>query len=353
MAAGLRSLVPSFLAAVLFLVAPAVAQPSFLPPTPCGQILTVQAGSLLTFTATAAANTGVPGEIVVLNSGPLPPGATFTPPLPVAASGTNITVSSTFDWTPTGADIGPHSVTLFAGNQLQQLDQCTVLIDVVTSTLPVFIPPTPCNQNLTATVGVPFTYTVSATAPGVAIAILSGALPGTSTHNPPLPLQVAGTPYPVATSVFNWTPTQADTGNHFISYVAFNQFGQSTFCTVQITVSECMLFLGLQAANYNMGGPDRFLLDPLHWFVVTLTDLPTIHLLPNPALQGVHVYAQIGMYNPSVFPWDPLQMSHGLDITLGSGAVPYGNGGSGITMWLTQPPLLGGTLSFGFYIPGI
>ncbi|MCH7760913.1 hypothetical protein IIA15_05855, partial [candidate division TA06 bacterium] len=78
-------------------------------PTPAdGAAFTLNAGSSLNFTVKAS-DPDIE-ETVTLNHGGLPAGATF--PLPAAAN----PVQSTFTWTPTASQVGPHIVTFIATN---------------------------------------------------------------------------------------------------------------------------------------------------------------------------------------------------------------------------------------------
>ncbi len=138
-----------------------------------------------------------------------------------------------------------------------------------------------------------------------------------------------------------------------MTYFAFNKFGQATPCQVTILVGECYLLLGEVSANRNLGNTDTMLVDATWWAPVTMESIPQVYITNDPVFHGMHVFAQIGMFNPDVFPNDPLQLTHGLDITIGVGATPYGNGGSGMTLSLVNPPTLGGTLRFAFTIPGM
>jgi hypothetical protein len=351
----MKSILPPCLllaAVTLSLSSMAVAQaPLFSAATPCGQILTVQAGNTLTYNVEVSANTGLPGEGVFLNSTTLPGTATHTTPLPVFIQGPPATATTTFNWTTGPGDVGVHAVTYVSQNTLQQSTNCTIIIDVVLSTLPVFIPPTPCGQTLNASVGVPFSFTVSAIAPGVAIALLSGQLPNGATHTPPLPLQIVGPQYPVASSVFDWTPTQADSGLHTFEYAAFNQFGQQTNCSISVLVAECYLLLSTRG-SLNMpiaGSNGNYLLTyPDFVYPVTMEEIPSFAIPAWAA--GLEIFAQIAMYNPSVFPTDPIKMSDALRVTVGGPVVNYGPTNGGMSIWLANAPTVGSSTDIRFSI---
>jgi hypothetical protein len=65
-----------------------------------------------------------PGDVVTLTSGPLPAGASLTPPLP--ASGNPI--CTTFNWTPLSSQVGNTTVTFTATDTHQRTAQCQVTI---------------------------------------------------------------------------------------------------------------------------------------------------------------------------------------------------------------------------------
>ncbi len=90
----------------------------------CGSTVVVEANSALSFLISASDNDA--GDIVTLDVMNLPAGATMTPPLPTAGN----PVSSTFDWTPTDADIGNYLVTFKATDTDQNETTCDVELEV-------------------------------------------------------------------------------------------------------------------------------------------------------------------------------------------------------------------------------
>lgn len=349
----LRSFLPCLGFALAIGLQPAlVSQDPVFISTPCGAVQFATVGVPISIPVSAAAATGQQGETVVLASGALPNGSTMTPSLPAQVTGSPAVVTSTFDWTPTTADVGFVAIGFVAINQLSLSAQCSIVFDVVA--LPTFDPPTPCGQVLTATVGVPITFNVQASCLGNFVSLIDGGIPAGASHNPPLPLTNAG-PNPSVSTTFTWTPTNAQIGQHFINYLAFNKQGLPSFCTVQIGVAECFLFLGLQSGNHQIGpsSMDRLLVDPFIALPISMTSSPSIPILNHPMFHGMHIYVQVGMNNPNVFPNDPVQMSPGLDVILGVGVNQYAHGGSGVFLFPTTSPVLGGTLSFGIYIPGL
>lgn len=118
---------------------------------------------------------------------------------------------------------------------------------------------------------------------------------------------------------------------------------------------ECLVLLGFRTANIalNPWPTDRLLVEPEIWLSTTMEVAPWFTIPNDPIFQGFTFYAQVGMFNPAVFPSDPLQMSHGMAVTVGQGVTNYGVGGSGITGWPSGPVDLGSTFRFFFSIPGL
>ena len=103
----------------------------FAPPTPCGQTFQAIVGVPFSFPVAASAATGLPGNTVTLAGGAIPAGAVHAPALPLSQSGQNATVTTTFTWTPTAAQVGPHTLTYTATNQLSQASTCSVAVNVL------------------------------------------------------------------------------------------------------------------------------------------------------------------------------------------------------------------------------
>ena len=104
----------------------------FVPPTPCGQTFQAIVGIPVQFTVAASAATGLPGNAVTLAAGAMPAGAALVPALPQTQVGQNILVSSSFSWTPTALQVGPHTLVYTATDQLSQVATCTIQVDVIT-----------------------------------------------------------------------------------------------------------------------------------------------------------------------------------------------------------------------------
>jgi hypothetical protein len=100
--------------------------PVFDPPTPCGEDFNVDAGQAMSFPVVALATNGLPGAFATLTASGVPSGAYFTPALPTSGQ----PAAATFHWTPTNADLGPHTITLTATDQTGAQKSCPVVIEV-------------------------------------------------------------------------------------------------------------------------------------------------------------------------------------------------------------------------------
>jgi hypothetical protein len=199
------------------------------------------------------------------------------------------------------------------------------------------------------TVGVPIAFHVTGRDgdPTDLVRLTVTGLPGGATLDPPLP--ALGNP--VATEC-RWTPTLAQVGVHAIVFTATDRGGLTTRCAVRIEIAECYLFLGVQSVDHGLGGEDRLYTLPLAFWPVTMEDVPSFRIPNDPGLRGVEVFEQVAMWNPTMFPRDPLQMSNGLAVVLGGTAAEYGLD-SGIKLFALGPPALGSTFRVGFRILGM
>ncbi|MBI4879446.1 MAG: hypothetical protein HY812_07260 [Planctomycetes bacterium] len=200
-----------------------------------------------------------------------------------------------------------------------------------------------------ASVGVPLVFTVTGkdANPADIVTITASGVPAGASLVPPLP--VAGNP---VSTTFTWIPGNGDTGTHHVVFTITDSGGLETICEVTIEVAECYLFFGFVKIDEVISpAGDRVVVKPFLVYPVTMETIPVIAIPANAALIGLHLYAQIGMYNPLVFPADPIKMSNGLDIVIEGNTTPYGPS-SGMTTWVAQPALLGGALDVKFSIDG-
>ena len=135
---------------------------------------------------------------------------------------------------------------------------------------------------------------------------------------------------------------------------------------VRITQSECAqavcyLVIGARTAEIRVGRDphDVLLVKPKRpkndWVIpITRETMPTFKVPKDPKLVGKHMYMQVYMNNPIDFPRNPVQVSNGVDITLGSTEmpVPYGPANT-IQLWGVTPAPLGGELELTFDIDGL
>ncbi len=185
---------------------------------------------------------------------------------------------------------------------------------------PEFEAPSPCNRTLDGMNGVPLSFTVRAKDDnaGDIVELSATGVPAGATFTPPLP--TSGNP---VQSVFNWTPTLADIGLHTIVVTAKDRAGLRTTCTIRLLIaSECHLLFSAGKMQFDIHQNDFALLDPYKllagWPVIeSIVPEPFI---PNDAtLKGVQFFGQVLLFNPWVFPSDPIKMSNGLDIVIGNG----------------------------------
>ncbi len=83
----------------------------------------------ITFTLTG--NDVDAGDILTLNAGALPVGATMSPSLPTSGSDG---VSSTFSWTPTASQVGTQLISFFVNDQTGLQSICNVSVEVLSCT---------------------------------------------------------------------------------------------------------------------------------------------------------------------------------------------------------------------------
>lgn len=219
---------------------------------------------------------------------------------------------------------------------------------------PFFDNPSPCGQTLMATVGVPVSYGIVGKAatglPANQVTLTSTAVPAGGSHTPSLPIVDIGQNATAATT-FNWTPDNSQVGNHVITYTATDQLGQFATCTVTIEVAECYLFIGFTEGAVPLGPePDDVIrVLPIVFYPVTTTQIPNLFIPNIPGLLNLTVAAQVGMFNPNVFPGNPLQLSNGLRLTIGQGIAQYGQI-AGINLVGDPVPNLGTNYHFMFTI---
>ena len=125
---------------------------------------------------------------------------------------------------------------------------------------------------------------------------------------------------------------------------------KSNDAEVKWEAAECWAMLGPRKINIQLG-PDTLLVNPIYMEEMTLVNLPKIPVPNNPQLVGVSVYVQGLLYNPLVYPNDPLKLSQGIEFEIGVRTSTYGPK-SGLDIWpigtvIAQP---GGTIEIDFTI---
>ena len=196
-----------------FAIAQCAHDPVFTQSTACGSTIQATVGTALSLLVNTSDADG-PNVEITLSSGALPSGAVMNPPLPEIDN----PPSSTFQWTPGIGALGNHTITFTVVDDCGADATCSFTINVTNpcsgSGSPVFVAPTPtCGSTMTATPGVPLTFSVSASDVGhpsnpitLTMSGNSAAL-STAILSPTLP--VTGNP---VNASFSWTPTFADIG---------------------------------------------------------------------------------------------------------------------------------------------
>ncbi len=197
----------------------------------------VQPGTPINFTVKA--RDVDPGSTVSLNTSGIPAGASIS-----AQSGTN-PAQFTFSWTPTNAHLGTYSLSFSATDNI--FVQTLTNLNIVVSLAPVFdVPPTP--QLLVHNVIAPgqnLSFTVQATDPDPLDVCSITEVNGKDMMNNKIPIYAGVTMTPAlptassnsASSVYNWTPTQAQWGHKHAIFTAQDSYGDKTDHEVSILVN--------------------------------------------------------------------------------------------------------------------
>ncbi len=139
--------------------------------------------------------------------------------------------------------------------------------------------------------------------------------------------------------------TQGDVGEDFILATAEDCSGNLLEQEIEVLWAECFLWVGKKKDDTPLSPPDQDiqLVKKIKLNLAVLEDdIPTIRIPNRPSLLGRHVYAQVYLSNPTIFPEDPIQTSNGIDITLGVDQLPVPYGPEfGIDLWSNVPALLG------------
>jgi len=150
-----------------------------------------------------------------------------------------------------------------------------------------------------------------------------------------------------------------DPGDNLVEAKATAADGTLVTACTNVETAVCLLIIGLDPTNKILRDGDVLLVEPKsreigRWLrPVTMESLPSIPVPDRPALVGKHVYFQVFMDNRFAFPEDPIQLSNGLDVTIG-GDMPESYGDpTTIDLWAEAPAPLGGTIDLAFLIQGL
>ncbi|MDZ4773744.1 MAG: choice-of-anchor E domain-containing protein [Planctomycetota bacterium] len=183
----------------------------------------------------------------------------------------------------------------------------TITYGFLGNTAPTF---TTCAPIVMASVGVPVTFQVCASDSdaGATVTLTATGLPAGATFTPQ---PAVGNPI---CATFTWTPSSSQVGSTTVTFTATDQNQRTATCLVNLLSAECHLVLG-----FGLGNTQQLLFGQLfdtqlssirRSYPVTMEDMPA---LPHANLP-TQFYAQVLMYNPTVFPSNADQWSQVLRI---------------------------------------
>ena len=200
-------------------------------------VIFARPGEAISFTVRASDPD--PGSTVTLNAVGVPPGAVFTPELPVSGS----LAESMFNWTPTVADQGTNVMSITATDEFG--NQAATAVSLVVSRRPVFdVPPTPAtavHQVVAPGELLSFMVQASDADPSDLVQITTatqkdGGDPFTdlgASFAPALPTP-PGNP---SSTVLSWTPDPADWGHRHAVFTAKDLASEKATYEVSILVN--------------------------------------------------------------------------------------------------------------------
>jgi len=216
---------------------------------------------------------------------------------------------------------------------------------------PLYLAPTPhSGSTIEGSVGIPITFPIRVADidPNQRVTLSVTGLPAGATITPVLP----GPGNPVA-GVFNWTPNNTQNGCFEITCTARDDADPpaQAECRWRVCVAECYLIGGIGPVAIPLAGEDLLYVlpppPPTLWFPVTLSEIPDFPIPPQPEWTGVQICLQVLMYNPIVFPSDPLKTSNGLQVVIGRSVTEYG-ARHGMHLFGVWPPVPGQVFRAGF-----
>jgi hypothetical protein len=142
-----------------------------------------------------------------------------------------------------------------AGNVKSRIPvECVVVISSQAGTAPeaevhTHMQGQPSHGPITVPHGTPITFEVEAhdSDPNATVTLNTGGLPQGSSMNPGLPI----TANSAVSSVFSWTPTQAQVGTHVVSYSVVDNTGLQSLTSMTVNVIQRDIIAG--ADNYTVG----------------------------------------------------------------------------------------------------
>ena len=208
--------------------------PEFVhPPTPaCDTTITVQAGSMVSFSVEA--NDQVAADRVTLSATGIPSGSLLSNPLPVTGN----PVTTALSWQPDYSQLGSHKIDFVIIDSIDGLSaQCSITLNVVYAGLPPLFahPPTPeCDTTfiIVARDSVCFTVRAYDEIAADRVTLSANGLPASAVVRPVLPAR--GNP---VSAQLCWRPTYNDLGLYATTFTATDSIdGLSIQCPFNFEV---------------------------------------------------------------------------------------------------------------------
>ncbi|MEZ5978736.1 MAG: VWA domain-containing protein [Planctomycetota bacterium] len=123
-------------------------------------------------------------------------------------------------------------------------------------------------------------------------------------------------------------------GPNLIEACATTGDGLQVVAAKDPVMTACLLYVGTQPDQtlYAPNATDTWYVKPRFDWTVTEAQVPTFTVPTQPAAMGKKFYYQVFMHNQAVFPNNAVQMSNGIEVTIGGPVVSYGHA-TGIWAW--------------------
>ena len=354
----------------------ASANPTCIAPTPTSAI-NVTSQNPISWEVRAVANHGGASPLVTVTNPIVTFDANFAGN-PVVVSSPSVAspgfpvigqpASTLISWTPSSTQVGKWMFHYHLVDNLGIAADCAIQVNVLPSIIsgPHVIPPTPLDD-VEAAIFLPVSWEVRAvngsglggtiTIQSVTVEFdanfLGNAVPVQSpvAHIPSFP--ITGQP---AVATASWTPPANAVGQWDFDYHMIDSFGQLFEFSVTVKVRDAIVFLGLSPTTIPLGQGtgDVLHVDPVFLFPYLQFPIgegaePNFFIPSIPSLVGLDIYAQAVLYNPTLYPADPIKTSQTLLYCVGISTSVYAPG-SGLDLGPTDLAELNAFLPFDFTI---